>query len=539
VTLFRLALRSHRTGAIATAAIGGFAGLLNTFAYAQVAGVTHAERVTFAHSMELLGAQLTYLLPRPLQLDTMGGYVTWRDVSTVGLVYAVWAMLAGTGAGRGDEEKGLTEEWLATGISRARWLATRTAAFMVVTIASVSVTLALTALGAALANDPLPLDAVASLLLPMVALALWGFGLGLFIAQLVTTRRVAWVTATIVLVALFTVNSSVRAGGSPTLLTWLSPFYLSDRSTPLLAGGTVDVAASLGILLIFAVLVGLSLWAFTRRDIDGPLVRGRVRTGRPERQAARDPLLRLPVLATLDQQRGWILGWSIGLAVLAYFMTSLAHSVAESFNDVPAMAIYFARAGINGASSVVGVIWFSLALLFVVIFAVAEVNGWAADDAEGRLEVALAAGASRRRIVLERISTLLIAAAIVAAVSTVVVYLAAKTFSIAVPLDRLAIATALMLPVVFAFGAVGHALVGWRPRVAVVLMATIAVLSYFVEQFAPAFDTPEWVARTSFFTLYGTPMTSVDWGGAATLIGIGAIGTVVALMSMQGRDVGR
>src|SRR5258708_3749849 len=360
-------------------------------------------------------------------------------------------MLAATGAGRGDEEKGLTGEWLATGISRARWLATRTAAFVLVTIASLIVTLAVTALGAALANDPLPIDAVASLILPLVALTLWGFGLGLFTAQLVTTRRVAWVAAAIVLVALFTVNSSVRSGGSPTALTWLSPFYLFDRSAPLLAGGAVDAGATVGILLVFAVLLALSVWAFGRRDIDGPLVRGRVRTGRPERRATRDPLLRIPVLAIVDQQRGWILGWAIALAIFGYFMTSLAHSIAESFNDVPAMVVYFARAGINGAADVVGVVWFSLALLFVVIFAVAQVNGWAADDAEGRLEVALAARASRGGVVVERVAALLVAASIVAAVSTVSVYLAAKTFAITVPVDRLAIATVLLLPVAFAF----------------------------------------------------------------------------------------
>jgi ABC-2 type transport system permease protein len=373
----------------------------------------------------------------------------------------------------------------------------------------------------------------------MGALTLWGFGLGLFVAQLVTTRRVAWVTATIILVALFTVNSSVRAGGSPTPITLLSPFYLSDRSTPLLAGGTVDIAASGGILVIFAALVALSIWAFRRRDLDGPLVRGRVRTGRPERRAARDPLLRMPVLAIVDQLRGWIVGWAVALAILGYFMTSLAHSIAESFNDVPAMVIYFARAGINGAADVVGVVWFSLALLFVVIFAVAQVNAWAADDAEGRLEIMLAAGASRTRIVLERIAALLVAAAIVAAVSTVSVYLAAKTFAITVPVDRLAIATALMLPVVFAFGAVGHALVGWRPRVAVLVIGAIAIISYFTEQFAPAFDTPEWVSRTSFFTLYGTPMTNADWGGAATLTVIGVVFTLIGIAAMEGRDVGR
>jgi ABC-type multidrug transport system permease subunit len=151
----------------------------------------------------------------------------------------------------------------------------------------------------------------------------------------------------------------------------------------------------------------------------------------------------------------------------------------------------------------------------------------------------LAAGASRSRIVLERIAALLVAAGIVAAVSSLGVYVASKAFDIPVPADRLILATALVLPVVFALGAVGHALVGWRPRVAVVLIAAVAVVSYFTLEFVPLFQLPDWVSRTSFFVLYGTPMTSVDWAGAATLMAIGVAGTAWALVSMQRRDVGR
>jgi len=119
------------------------------------------------------------------------------------------------------------------------------------------------------------------------------------------------------------------------------------------------------------------------------------------------------------------------------------------------------------------------------------------------------------------------------------VYVAARAFDIPVPADRLALATALVLPVVFALGAIGHALVGWRPRVAVALVAAVAVASYFVQEFAPLFDWPEWAGRASLFALYGTPMTKVDWAGAATLIVIGIAGTAVALAAMRRRDVGR
>ena len=539
MTLFRLALRSHRTGTIATAAIGGITGMLNAVAYISVAGATRAERAAFAHSMEVLGQQLSYLLPRPVQLDTMGGYLTWRALSVVAIIYAVWAMLAATGAGRGDEEKGLTETWLATGVSRARWLGTRAAAFVVAAAVSLVVTLAATALGAAIANDPLPLQAVAEEILPLFALALWGFGFGLLIAQLATTRRGASVTAGIVVVALFTLNSSLRAGVDPGPLKWLSPFYLFDRSAPLLADGSVDGPATVLSLAVAAVLVGLSLWAFGHRDVGGALIRGRAASGRPRWRPAGDPLLRIPVLAGIDQQRGWILGWAIAMAVLAYFLSSLARTIVDGFRDIPAMQVYLQRAGIGGYSDVVGVIWFSTALLLIAVFVVVQVNSWAADDAEGRLELVLAAGASRTRIVLERIATLLVAAGVVAAVSSAGVYLATTVFDIPVPADRLVVATALVLPVVFALGSVGHALVGWRPRLAVLLVAGVAVISYFTLEFVPLFGWPDWVGRTSFFVLYGTPMTTIDWGGAATLIAIGIGGTGLALVSMRRRDVGR
>jgi len=305
VTLFRLALRSHRTGAIATAAIGALAGILNAVAYVQIAGANPADRAAFAHSMELVGKQLSYLLPQPVQLDTMGGYLAWRDLSVIAIVYPVWALLAATGAGRGDEEKGLTEAWLAAGVSRVRWLGVRAAAFVVVATVSLAVTLAATELGTVIANDPLPVRAVFAELLPLFALAVWAFGVGLFVAQLVTARRVASVIGGIIVIALFTLNSSLRAGADPGAIKWLSPFYLFDRSAPLLAGGFVDVQAVLVSLALGTAFVGLSIWAFGRRDIGGGLIRSRAASAHPRWRPAGDPLLRLPVLALV----GWILGW--------------------------------------------------------------------------------------------------------------------------------------------------------------------------------------------------------------------------------------
>jgi ABC-2 type transport system permease protein len=469
----------------------------------------------------------------------MGGYLTWRQFGSIAIVYAVWGMLAATGAGRGDEERGLTEAWLAAGVSRIRWVVARATAFLSTAILSLAVTLGLTALGAALSNDPLPLGAVGIEGLPLLGLTLAGYGLGLFVAQLVPTRRAASVIAGAALVGLFVLNSALGGGAAPGPLKWLSPFYLFDRSAPLLAGGSVDGPATIALFAAAVVLVGAAGWAFAGRDIGGALLRGLARHGRRTQRPSADPLLRLPVLAGLDQQRGWIAGWAIGLAVLGYFFTSFARSIIDSLSEIPTMRLYLERAGIAAYADIVGVIWFSSALLLLSAFVVVQVNGWAADDAEGRLETILAAGTSRTRVVLERIAALLVAATIVALVSSGGVYVATRVYDITVPGGRLLLATLLVLPFVFALGAVGHALVGWRPRLAVTLIATVAVVSYFIQEFAPIFDLPEWVSKLSLFVLYGQPMTRIDWRGAATLTVVGAVGTLVAIDAMHRRDVGR
>ncbi len=102
MTLLRLALQSHRTGLLMTALVVAAGGLLNAVGFAQIAGDTPTARAVFAQQMELLARQLTYLLPAPSQLDTMAGYLTWRWFGSAVLIYAFWALLAGTGAGRGD-----------------------------------------------------------------------------------------------------------------------------------------------------------------------------------------------------------------------------------------------------------------------------------------------------------------------------------------------------------------------------------------------------------------------------------------------------
>ena len=536
--LLGIGIRSHRTGAIAIGLMGVLAGALNAVAYGELAGATQAERMAFAQQMAVLGKQLSYLLPEPVQLETMGGYLTWRAFGSLGLVFALWASLAATGVGRGDEERGLTEHWLASGVSRARWLFTRATAYALASLAVTALTVAATAAGAAAVGDPLPLGPLVLEELLLWGLCLSSFGIGLVIAQLVLTRRAAGSLAAVVVIGLFVLNSASRSGLDAGAVRTISPFALFDRSAPLLRGAPFDGMATAVLFASGLALTFFATWAFARRDVGGALLRRPPARSTPAARPSRDPLLRLPLLAVLDQQRWATAGWTVGFAILAYFMTSIARAIVESISTIPSMRPYLERLGIAAYSDFIGVIWFGTALFLLSALVVTQVSAWAADDAEGRLETVLAAGASRTRVVLERIAALLASAAAVAATSSLVVYLTAGALGIAVDGGRVVLATALLLPVVFALAGIGHALVGWRPRLAVLVIGAAAVVSYFIQQFAPIFEAPEWVERLSIYTLYGSPMSKDEWGGAAALVAIGAVGTITGVLVMQRRDVG-
>src|SRR5256714_12855600 len=167
-----------------TALIVAAGGLINAVGFAQTGGDSPAARAVFAQQMELLARQLTYLLPAPAQLDTMAGYLTWRWFGSAVLVYAFWALLAGTGAGRGDEERGLVELWLSTGASRMRLIAARAAGFGAVAATSVAVMLAATDVGAAVGQEPLALGPLALQGLAIWTLTLVVFAVALVVAQL-------------------------------------------------------------------------------------------------------------------------------------------------------------------------------------------------------------------------------------------------------------------------------------------------------------------------------------------------------------------
>lgn len=538
MTLFRIALKQQTVGLVAMTAGGVLGGVLNALAFVQIAGTTPAERTAFAQQMTVLGAQLSYMLPTPVRIDTLGGYLEWRLFGSLPLVYGIWAAISASGSGRGDEERGLVEQWLAAGVGRARYLVARVAVFAAVAVVTTGVMLLATLLSAS--GEPLSAGEMLAMGVNLVATTLCCYGMALVVAQLVTTRRGAGGIAAGLIIALFLVNGAARSADIGPI-RWLSPFYFFERSRPLTANGALDVVGIAALLGAALVLLAVGVVAFARRDLGGTGLPGIGRESRVTRSPSRDVLLRLPVLGPLRQQRVWIAAWLVGFVALSASLISITRTIVDSLtsSEVPFLRAYFERAGLSVYDSFVGVMWLSSATLLLSIYAILQVASWSADDAEGRLATILSAPVSHGRVIVERLATLLVAVALIAAASSVAVYVVAAGQGITLDGGRVVLAAALLLTIPFAFGSIGQFVSASRPRIAVLALSAVAVSSYFVQQFLPLFGWPDWVANLSLYNLYGMPMSGeIRWGGVAGLVGIGAVATALSVAALRRRDVG-
>src|ERR1700680_1615815 len=146
--MFRLSWRLQRVGLIGMTGFGLFYGLVQSAAYNSVAGSTAASRLAFGQQMETAGRQVSRFLPVPHGVETIAAFIQWRVYGALPLLFGFWAVLSAAGASRGDEERGLVEEWLAAGVGRNRYIVTRVLTFALTAVIAITLTSAVLDLGA-------------------------------------------------------------------------------------------------------------------------------------------------------------------------------------------------------------------------------------------------------------------------------------------------------------------------------------------------------------------------------------------------------
>lgn len=540
--MIRIALRSHRRGMLTMSVLGALLALANTAGFLRLVGTSEAERLAFAVKMEALAHQVAFMIPLPVQPETVGGYLQWRGYGAFGYILAFWAVLAAAGAARGEEDLGLAEIWLAAGVSRVRLVFARFAAFAVAAAAVVSVIGLAAWAGAAAYRVPLDVAGLLGKSAALFAHALACYGIAFAAAQLAAGRRSAAAAGGAMVFALFLLDSMGRtvpllvdAGASS-----LSVFGLYHRTTSLAPSGRFDAGATAALLGIALAATALAAAAFARLDLYAPLFGRRVRTRGAARAGVASPLAGLPVLGRLWEERLGLLAWAGAMALLAFFMISIIDSTVDLMLSTPTMRAFLR--GLPGDPRLVlsGTFMFSLACMLLAVFAIVQVALWAEEDASGRLEMILAQPVPRWHVVADRALALAAGVALLAAVASGAFAVGARLKGIPVAGGRLVTAAALLLPFALTFGAAGAVIAAFRPRLATFALAAAACGSFFLQFLGPPLDLPRWLLNLSVFELYGAPLlTDVSRGGLAAMVATVAIGFGAAMLLMQRREVGR
>lgn len=540
--MFRIAWRLQRLDLAGLTLFGALYGLLETAAYT-AAGSTVAQRMAFGHQYETLGRSMTYLLPVPVRLDTIGGWEQWRVYAVPPILFLFWAAIAATGALRGDEGRGLLEEWRSAGVGVWRYAAYRFGVFSLASLIAATVTSIVTDLTAVKvvgsALDPL---AAAEMTIALFAVTLTGYSVGMVAAQLTTSRNTAAGLAGGLLVVTFFINSLGRSIDSlRTLASFVSPFYYYDRSTPLIPGGSFDPVATVGLLAVAIVLAALAAWLMHARDLGASVFSRRSNVAAMTVRPSHNPLLRIPVLAELFQQRLAILAWAAGTALAGAYIGAAGHTLVDDLTKGSTTFKGYLTVVGHGDPYVAltGYFWFSFVLALLSAFAIIQVARWSADDNEGRLEQVLSAPTSRTRVVLVRAAAFIVGLSLIIALSSLAFYAGAHKNGVAVPSNNLLTATLLLVPFAMSFAAAGALLASRVPRSAVSVLVTLSFLSFLITIGGPLMKWPDSVMRLSVYTLYGQPLTSgVDWTGLWILVAVCVVGFGLAMLLMQRREVG-
>ncbi len=493
-------------------------------------GVT--ENAGAVAGMQSLARTFAVAIPPPRRVDTVAGFVDWRLLGASTIYLAIYALIAGAAALRGEEESGLVDSWLGTGLGRSTLVTCRILAFALALASGAAVAAAISVTGTRAAGLPLPPGPLAITLFMLVLPALFFFALSMLVTQVVPSRRGATgLVAALAGLTFVLANLSYVVGGL-SVIRWVSPFFYFDQGHAL-AEGSEPRPAYAGALLVATALVTIAAAAvFRLRDVGAPLIRGRDRLEERARDLPFYP--RRLLTATIWELRWTTVGWTSGIVLLAAVDTASIKPVTEGFGNSNALKAYLARLGGGDSQLALGFLSFAVFVLGATLVATAAISvvaRFAADQQERRVEALLAQPVRMLDVQLARVAALLVAVVVPTAAIFVAVVVTARWLGIDLHGAHLRAAALMVLPLALAVGVPGVAMLPRFTRMAVWVLSAAMGLSVVVVLVGAVsgWGVPDWVTRVTLLRAYGSPaIQGVDIGGLAVLLvlvaaGLGAI----------------
>ncbi len=478
------------------------------------------------------------LYGNPVNVDTIGGFVTWHYAAYLTLLAGLWSILALSGTLAGEARRSSLDLVAVAPLSRAG-IALEKLAGHVTALAAAAVAIAAAAWATGAVFATFPGDEVT----PTAAAA---FGGGIAVKALMAGSVAFALAAFVGRGAAAGIAGALLFGGYVVTgyravvpafdaiagLSWLG--WTADH-LPL--AGRTDWA-SLGLVAVAtALLLGIGVVAFVRRDIS---ITGAARTpglprrllgiGGPARRAFGDVL---PVSVA----------WGAGLGLYGLVMAAASRAFVDELAATPSLLamIDSMLPGMDWTTPVgfLELLFVDFGLVLAGLAAATLVAIRSGDESGGRFELLLATPVSRARwAVANGIGALLGIAVIIAFVAAALaVGVSAAGGEVGTPL----VGTLVLALYGAAFVGVGCAVGGlFGPSLAGWAVAALVIATFLVDLLGPMLNLPGWLQDLALSNHVGEPMLGTwDLGGVVACIAITVGGLALGAWGLRRRDVER
>ncbi|MEX2183510.1 MAG: ABC transporter permease subunit [Chloroflexota bacterium] len=526
---------SRRAGLIAGALAGLF--MLATATPFALEFVTVESRAQLAAQMGSLPAVIRGLLGEPINIETMGGFLSWRVGNILPVMLGLWSVLALSGTLAGEASRGSLDLLVSTQHARRSIALQKVAGHVTVLVVAMLIAAVLIwVAGVAFAVLPGDEIAFADALgqVALYGLLMLAAGAASFAAAPVLGRTRAVAIGLIALFGMYLI--AAYASLSPTIdaLSPLSWYAWTAGHRPL--AGVADWP-SLGLLAaVTAALLTAGVVAFERRDLGATVAIAWLRM--PSLPAG----VRGPFVRQFADRAGIAAAWGIGVGAYAALIAASADAFTESLKNIPGIVEYvkllYPDIDLTQPSGILQLAFFAFGSLMVGLAAATFLAGWASDETRHRLDLVLSTPLSRVGWAVRSGLGVMAAIALTAGMIgfLVAVAVAGQGGDVSGPIGgalTLGLAAMMFAGIGFAFGGVIRASLA-APAAAVAVVAT-----FILDTLGEALDLPNVVLDLSIYQHLGQPMAGTY--GSVGMVAAGAIaaaGLAIGAWGLQRRDIG-
>ena len=535
-SVYAKSIRDSRLAFIVVAGLLGGIMLVGCEAFGTAYG-TPASRADLKAVIDNIPAALKGLYSNPVNVETLGGSLSWKYGPFFALIAGLWSIVALSGTLASEARRGSLDMVAAAPFGKRRIAIEKLAAHVTGMVGAMVFLAVLTVVGSnafgTLPGDALSVTAAVGFALWVGLIALVSGSVAWALAPFLGRASAAGVAGALLLggYVVSGYSTSVPALQAPANLTW---FHWTANHLPL--AGQYDWLSLVPVAIVTVALFAVGIVAFDRRDLGS--------TSAIPTPAMPAALLgvRGPTGRAFGERLPLALAWGIGLAVYAALIAASSLSFAAELTKSPDTANLFKSLfrgyDITTGGGFLQLLFAYMSYLVAGLGAATLVAGWASDENDRRLEMLLASPLGRARWAIAGGLGVFAAIAVMTAV-------AMAGIAIGVALAGTDVATPVVGALIIglyasAAAGVGFAVGGlFRNTLAGEITAVAVIATFLIDFLAPALNLPDWVHQLALTSHLGQTMVGQwDPAGVVACVAIALAGLLLGAIGMRRRDIG-